>query len=141
MRLIHLVRALTVELDLLSTGFARSHHLHPTDVRALVNLLDAERAGEVATPGRLGRRMGLNSPATTALVDRLEQAGHIRRERDTSDRRRVRLVVSHDARALGWSFFGPVITEMLAATESFDAAELAVVQRFLESMNAAVAGA
>ena len=31
--LVHLLRGITVELDLLGAGFARLHTLHPTDVR------------------------------------------------------------------------------------------------------------
>src|SRR5947209_4358344 len=41
------------------------------------------------SPGELGRALGLASASTTALIDRLEQAGYARRERDTLDRRKV----------------------------------------------------
>jgi hypothetical protein len=51
-----------------------SQQLHSTDVRALIHLLDAARAGRNATPGWLGSQLGLNSASVTALVDRLEDA-------------------------------------------------------------------
>ncbi|MGC9664996.1 MarR family transcriptional regulator [Planosporangium sp. 12N6] len=139
MRMVHLLRAITVDLDLSGAEFARVHGLHPTDLRALIHLIDAARSDLPATPGWLGRQIGLNSAAVTALVDRLERLGHVRRERDTRDRRRVRLVVSSKAMDLGWSFFGPLISGMVGAMRSFDEAELATVERFLRAMNDVVA--
>jgi DNA-binding MarR family transcriptional regulator len=43
-----------------------------------------------ATPGELAERSGLTAGgAITAVIDRLESAGFVRRERDAADRRRV----------------------------------------------------
>ncbi|WP_322973166.1 MarR family winged helix-turn-helix transcriptional regulator [Peterkaempfera griseoplana] len=137
--LVHLLRGLTVELDLLGAEFAALHHLHPTDLRALIHLLDADRAGITVTPGRLGAQLGINSASATALIDRLERRDLIHRVRDTGDRRRVLLEVEEHAVTLGWSFFGPLISRMVSAAGSYDAAELAVVRRFLVEMGEAVA--
>ncbi|MEU1938696.1 MarR family transcriptional regulator [Streptomyces coeruleorubidus] len=134
LQLVHLLRAVTVELDLLAAEFAGREGLHPTDVRALIHLLDAGREGVRATPGWLGAQLGVNSASTTALVDRLERLGLVRRERDTRDRRRVLLVVQDEAVTLGWSFFGPLIHEMVAEMRSFEETELATVRRFLLAM-------
>jgi DNA-binding MarR family transcriptional regulator len=138
MRVVHLLRAITMELDRVGERFAVRHGLHPTDVRALICLLDAARAGVPATPGVLGARLGLNSPGTTAVIDRLEGLGHVRRERDTRDRRRVLLKVDESAVALGWSFFGPLIHEVVAVMSRFDAADQATVERFLGDVHEAV---
>ncbi|ONH59247.1 MarR family transcriptional regulator [Frankia sp. CcI49] len=134
MGLVHLLRAVTVEFDLLGARFAARHGLHPTDVRALIHLLDAARVGTRATPGWLGEQLRLNSAGTTALVDRLERLGLVRRSRDTTDRRRVLLDVEEKATELGWSFFGPVIGEVVAAVDGFEAGELETVRRFLTSV-------
>ncbi|KUN95026.1 MarR family transcriptional regulator [Streptomyces resistomycificus] len=139
LRVVHQLRAITVELDLLGAEFAQRNGLHPTDVRALICLLDAARADTLATPGWLGRQLGLNSAGTTALVDRLERLGHVRRTRDSRDRRRVLLEVDDQAVALGQSFFGPLITEVVAATRAFSGTELATVERFLQNVREAVA--
>jgi DNA-binding MarR family transcriptional regulator len=138
LQLVHLLRGLTVEFDLFAAEFANTHRLHPTDLRALIHLLDAARAGTVATPGWLGEQLGLNSASTTGLIDRLEKAGHVRRVRDTQDRRRVLLAVEEQAIALGWSFFGPLITELVTAMRSFSDAELDTVRRFLLAMTEVV---
>ncbi|MFG3093093.1 MarR family winged helix-turn-helix transcriptional regulator [Streptomyces antibioticus] len=134
MGLVHLLRAVTVEFDLLGAEFAARHGLHPTDVRALIHLLDAARAGTRATPGRLGEQLRLNSAGTTALVDRLERLGLVQRSRDTADRRRVLLNVTEKATELGWAFFGPVIGDVVTAAESFEAGELETVRRFLTAV-------
>ncbi|MFD9462435.1 MarR family winged helix-turn-helix transcriptional regulator [Streptomyces sp. NPDC060027] len=134
LHLVHLLRAVTVELDLFAAEFAGLHGLHPTDVRALIHLLDAGRADTPATPGWLGAQLGVNSASTTALIDRLEGLELVRRERDTRDRRRVLLTVTDKAVALGWSFFGPLIDEMVASMRTFDEEDLATVRRFLLAM-------
>ncbi len=131
MRLVHLLRAVTVEFDLRGAGFAAQHGLHPTDLRALICLLDAERAGAPVTPGRLGEALRMNSAGVTALLDRLERLGLVRRRRDEEDRRRVLLAVEQKAVDLGWSFFGPLIGNLVAAAAGFTPGELDVVQRYL----------
>ncbi|MEU1506179.1 MarR family transcriptional regulator [Kitasatospora sp. NPDC005748] len=141
MRLVHLLRGLTVELDLFGAEFAGRHGLHPTDLRALIHLLDAARAGTLVTPGRLGEALRLNSAGTTGLVDRLERLGLIRRERDPGDRRRVRLVVEERAVELGQGFFGGLIADLVAVMGRFDPAELATARRFLLAMTEVVATA
>lgn len=134
LHLVHLLRAITVELDLFGAEFADGNGLHPTDLRALIHLLNDDRAGLTTTPGRIGGQLGLNSASTTALIDRLERLGLVSRERDTHDRRRVLLTVEDKAVALGWSFFGPLINNMVTAMRSFEDAELTTVRRFLMEM-------
>ncbi|MCZ1018031.1 MarR family transcriptional regulator [Streptomyces noursei] len=140
MDLVHLLREVTLQLDLAGGEFAARNGLHRTDLRALIALLDAARAGEELTAGRLGARLGLNSAGTTALVDRLERLGHLRRVRDTRDRRRVLLVVDPRAVTLGQSFFGPLIARTLALLDSFEPGERAAIRRFLTGVRDAAAG-
>ena len=137
LQLVHRLRAISVELELSRAAFARAHGLHDTDVRALIHLLDADRAGVPATAGWLGAQLGLTSPSTTALIDRLESAGHVVRARSSADRRKVEIRVSDRAVALGWEFFGPLLTGMVRAMRSFDAADLDTVDRFLSEVAAA----
>ncbi|MFD8547665.1 MarR family winged helix-turn-helix transcriptional regulator [Streptomyces sp. NPDC059649] len=140
MELIHLLREVTLQLDLAGAQFAGRNGLHPTDLRALIGLLDAARAGVPSTPGRLGAHLGLNSAGTTALIDRLERLGLIRRVRDTDDRRRVLLEVDERAVALGQSFFGPLIDRTLALLATFDSGERDAIRRFLDGVREAAAG-
>jgi len=52
-----------------------------------------QREGGAMTPGRLAELTGLSTGTVTGLIDRLESAGYVRRERDPKDRRRVLLQV------------------------------------------------
>jgi DNA-binding MarR family transcriptional regulator len=131
MPIIHALRAVTVGLNLFAARFAQDNGLHPTDLRAIINLLDAERAGRPATPGWLGESLRLNSASVTALVDRLERLGHVRRDRDPADRRRVLLTVTPEAKRLGWAFFGPLLARLVDIADEYREDELDVVHRFL----------
>ncbi|GAA4552047.1 MarR family winged helix-turn-helix transcriptional regulator [Pseudonocardia xishanensis] len=59
--------------------------LGPTDSQFLT-LLDVHGP---LTPGRLAELTGLTSGTVTGVVDRLERAGFVRRDRDATDRRKV----------------------------------------------------
>ncbi|WP_175411084.1 MarR family winged helix-turn-helix transcriptional regulator [Streptomyces sp. TRM64462] len=141
LRIFHLLRAVTVEFGLRQGEFAARNGMHPTDVRALICLLDAERAGEDATAGLLGARLGLNSAGTTSVIDRLERLGLLTRVRDAGDRRRVLLTVSERARRLGAAHFGPVIDGAVGLLRGFDDREREAVRRFLTGVRELLADA
>ena len=129
-----LIRRLTVEVDAMGARFADQHGLGRTDVRALVAIMDAARRGEALTAGRLGEAVELRSASVTALIDRLERVGHLRRVRDPEDRRRVSLEMSDAAMAAGAAHFGGLQRELTAAMGGYSDEELAVVRRFLTEM-------
>ena len=138
---VHQLRALTVDLDLLGAEFAQRHALHPTDIRALICLLDADRASIPATPGWLGAKLGLESASVTALIDRMSKRGLVLREPDPSDRRRVLLRVTARASELGTTFFGPVIASAVDELSRFTPEQRATIDEFLTTMRAVVAAA
>ncbi len=133
-----LIRRLTVEVDAMGDRFADQHSLGRTDVRAIVAIMDAARTGSALTAGALGSAVDLSSASVTALVDRLERAGHVHRVRDPQDRRRVVLEISDSAMAAGSAFFGGLQRELLAAMDAYTDEELAVVRRFLAGMTEVV---
>src|SRR5881296_3860142 len=59
--------------------------LSESDIETLEALIDMG----AATAGRLAELTGLTSGAVTRVIDRLEQAGYVRRVTDPADRRRV----------------------------------------------------
>jgi DNA-binding MarR family transcriptional regulator len=134
-----LLRRLSVELDAVGQRFADLHGLGRTDVRALVAIMEATRRGEPLTAGGLGAAVSLSSASVTALVDRLERAGHVRRVRDPADRRRVVLEMTATAVAAGTAFFGGLQRDLVAAMDGYSDADLAVVRRFLTEMTEVVA--
>jgi DNA-binding MarR family transcriptional regulator len=85
------------ELDAVSRQYLASYVLfnqavadrlgmHPTDLQC-VNLLTM--ADGPLTTGQIAELTGLTSGSATRLVDRLERAGYVTRQRDSADRRRV----------------------------------------------------
>ena len=129
-----MLRRLNVELDAVSQRFAHAHGLNRTYVRALVAIMDAARRGEALSAGGLGSAVELRSASVTALVDRLERVGHVRRVRDPEDRRRVTLEMSEEAMAAGAEHFGGLSRDMVEAMGSYTDEEIAVVARFLTEM-------
>ena len=138
LELVHGLREVAVRLELAMADFARSSGLHGTDVRALIRLLDAERAEVDATPSWLAQQLGMTSQATTAVIHRLEAAGHVERLRSRSDGRSARLQVSDAAVALGWQFFGPLLERMVAVTESLNPSEQSLVKKWLAEVSGAI---
>ncbi|MFD0901514.1 MarR family winged helix-turn-helix transcriptional regulator [Actinomadura sediminis] len=68
---------------------------HAAAAKSGMNVTDAQCVNALAlggpqTPGGLAELMGITTGgAITAVIDRLEKSGHVRRTRDPDDRRRV----------------------------------------------------
>ncbi len=132
--LVDLLNAYSSEAQHIGHAFAGRHKLHATDMHALLAVMHAERRGTPLTPGRLGEQIGLSSGATTALIDRLERGGHLRRSRESADRRVVHLRYGEPGMALATSFFAPMAPRTDAVMEQFSTEELLAVERFLQGM-------
>ena len=87
------------------------------------------------TPGQLAELSGLTTGTVTGVIDRLEGAGFVRRERDEADRRKV--FVKLDEERL-WTAMAPLYAgqaETLAAVAgSYDAKQLEVIAGFLQRL-------
>lgn len=75
---------------LLSSAVAERVGLSSSDLECLDFIVMA--GVDALTPSQLVAATGLTSGAITGLVDRLEKAGYVRREADSSDRRKVRIL-------------------------------------------------
>jgi DNA-binding MarR family transcriptional regulator len=84
-RLDETLRKITAQSVLISDLVATRVGLNSTDLECL----DLLYLAGVTTAGTLAKRTGLTSGATTAVIDRLERAGFVRRRRDAGDRRKV----------------------------------------------------
>jgi DNA-binding MarR family transcriptional regulator len=87
------------------------------------------------TPGRLAELSGLTTGTVTGVLDRLENAGFVTRDRDPSDRRKV--IVTLDDERL-WREMAPLYAgqaESLATVAgSYDAEQLEVIAEFLQRL-------
>nr|WP_091446738.1 MarR family transcriptional regulator [Micromonospora yangpuensis] len=115
-------------------AFAQLHGLVDTDLRALIAVRDAESAADPLTPGRLADHLDLSPGSVTALLDRLERAGHLRRDRDGADRRRLLLRDAVQGTSLAEEFRRPLDTAADAAMATLSDDELVVVSRFLAAV-------
>jgi DNA-binding MarR family transcriptional regulator len=84
-RLDETLRKVGAHSVLLSDTVARLVGLNSTDLECL----DLVSLAGPTTAGRLAAHTGLTTGAMTAVIDRLEQAGFVRRRADPDDRRRV----------------------------------------------------
>jgi DNA-binding MarR family transcriptional regulator len=79
------VRRMTGQSVLISQAVAERFGLASSDLECL----DLALLSGGATAGDFARATGLTTGAITGVIDRLERAGYVRRERDPGDRRKV----------------------------------------------------
>jgi DNA-binding MarR family transcriptional regulator len=87
------------------------------------------------SPGRLSELSGLKSGSVTGVIDRLEAAGYVHRERDESDRRKVRVVLNTEKLQSAESPYAGQAAHLRRVLDSFAGAELETIARFLERLN------
>jgi DNA-binding MarR family transcriptional regulator len=90
------------------------------------------------TAGRLAEVTGLTTGAITGVVDRLEKAGLVRRERDESDRRKVFIAAVPEAVGRIGRLYEPLQRGMQATFASYSDAELRLLLRFAKDGYAAM---
>ena len=82
------------------------------------------------TAGRLAELTGLTTGAITGVVDRLEKAGFVRRERDETDRRKVFIAVVPETTAHIGRLYVPMQEAMQKLWGTYSDAELQLLLRF-----------
>lgn len=121
----------------LSRAFARSVRMHTTDADAIVLIIEAEERGRPLTPARLAERVGLSPGATSILLGRLEEAGHVERVREGADRRIVTLRSTAAINDSADAFFEPLRRQLDRALGEFTTAQLDVIARAADNLRAA----
>lgn len=128
------VRSLALANERLGQSFAANQGLNPTDFRALTQIYEAERSGSPVTPRALANSLGLSPGAVTYSVDRLMASGHVFRERDETDGRRVVLRIAPHGHEVASMFFAPLGRAHAVALASYSHEELQVCERFLTDL-------
>jgi DNA-binding MarR family transcriptional regulator len=108
--------------------------LHTTDANAIVEILAAQERDSPLTQTQLSHRIGLTGGATSSLLNRLEDAGHVRRARDNADRRIVTLHSTEGVEAMVDQFLGPLGERMGAVMSHYPPEKLHEFERFLEDV-------
>ncbi|HUX20890.1 MAG TPA: MarR family winged helix-turn-helix transcriptional regulator [Spirochaetia bacterium] len=103
-----------------------------------IQVIDILEATGSATPGELAELTGLTSGAIAGMLNRLEETGLLRRERDPGDGRRV--IVRIDPASERMLEIGEVFQSLKLAWDEtvsqFDEAQTALIAEFLRRSNA-----
>jgi len=132
------MRAVTAQSDRIGRYFARQNDVSGNDFHALLHVMVAETAGTPLTMAQLRQRMDVSPAAITYLVDRMIDAGHIRREADPADRRKALLRYENSGMALAHAFFTPLGIHLRSALAELPDNELQAAHRVFRAMIAAM---
>ncbi len=102
-----------------------------------LGVLFAIREGR-ASPGELARRMQVTPAVVTGLIDRLVRQGHVQREVDPKDRRRLRLALTESGLAASETVEMALIESLASELAAADAAELSGLGRALDLLDRAL---
>jgi DNA-binding MarR family transcriptional regulator len=123
------MRAVTAQSDRLGRYFARQNDVSGNDFHALLHVMVAETAGTPLTMAQLRQRMDVSPAAITYLVDRMIDAGHVRRESDPADRRKALLRYEDSGMQLAHAFFAPLGIHLRSALADLPDADLIAAHR------------
>jgi DNA-binding MarR family transcriptional regulator len=128
------LRALLTESDRIAQGFAVAHRLSASDFRALLHVVVSETDGSPLAASDLRARLNVSAGAVTYIIDRLVKAGHVRRDADPSDRRKVILRFSQQGFDLCRSYFEPIQTGYARALADVSNHDLAATEAVLDAL-------
>ena len=120
----------------LGREFARGVRLHSTDSIAILAIINAEERGRPLTPVRLADIIGLTTGATSVLLNRLEDAGHVVRARGHADRRMVTLHSTPTVHETADAFFQPLGDRFDTMMNDYSPEELLLVEKFVTNLRA-----
>lgn len=86
------------------------------------------------TAGELAKMTGLSTGSVTALIDRLEKEGYVKREKDKSDRRRVMIAPIPERHKEIMNHYQTLSTKTKQFCEDYTNAELAAILNFINGM-------
>lgn len=132
------MRAITAQSDRIGRHFARENDVSGSDFHALLHIMVSDTAGTPLTLAQLKQRMGVSAAAITYLVDRMIDAGHIRREADPGDRRKALLRYEDSGMALAHTFFSPLGKHLRSAIADIPDKDLIAAHRVFTAMIAAM---
>ncbi len=114
-------------MQLMSQAAAERLGINVTDL----NCLNVVALTGSMTAGELARATGLTTASITGVLDRLEEGGFVRRERDSRDRRKVIVTLSLSRRAQDITpVFAPLVKSWRAAAARYTEDELRVLVGF-----------
>lgn len=127
-RLTDALRQASAQSLLISQSIAAKARMNTTDLECL----DILQMQGQASAGELARSTGLTTGAVTALLDRLEKAGFIKRLPDPADRRRVLAAPHLEKMRELFQMYAPLQEKMEALYGEYDEEQLQLIIGFME---------
>lgn len=127
--LISALRANQGATDKMDEAAARAMGVNRTDSR----VIDVVQQRHRVAAGELARETALTTGAVTAVIDRMEKKGYLRRLTDPGDRRRVIVEMTELADERADHLYGPLADAALPMLNGFSSAELELITRFLRA--------
>ncbi|HEX6685465.1 MAG TPA: MarR family transcriptional regulator [Candidatus Limnocylindrales bacterium] len=127
------LRTMAVQFSLLNNRVSTSLGLKGVDLECL-DLIG--RDGPLS-PSALAQRAGMHPATLTGVLDRLERADWITRERDPGDRRGILLRARLDRAGEVYDKYGPMNRSLDELLENYTEEELAVIADFVGRTNEA----
>ncbi|MET3452868.1 MarR family transcriptional regulator [Curtobacterium sp. 1544] len=87
-----------------------------------------------ATPTELARRLEISTAAMTLVLNRLETAGHVRRDRHPSDGRKLVVTAAERSSDRAYDLVLPLIDGIEDLVDGMDADQRAAVETFLDRL-------
>jgi DNA-binding MarR family transcriptional regulator len=116
----------------LGTMFAKAVADHAGISSSDMDCMDFVNIEGRMTAGRLAELTGLTTGAITGVIDRMEKAGFVRRERDDSDRRKVFIVPVQERVAELGRFYVPLQRAMQKQSDAYSDDELKLLLRYVD---------
>jgi DNA-binding MarR family transcriptional regulator len=101
--------------------------INQTDVAALEHLI----TDGPLPPTELAARLAVTTAGITQVIDRLERAGHVVRERQLNDKRRVLVCPVADSVAQAYRHIAPMLNGLDAVLGALEGQDRSVVEAFL----------
>jgi DNA-binding MarR family transcriptional regulator len=110
--------------------------LNRTDMR----VIDIVTRKGRATAGEVAKEAALTTGGVTAVVDRLEKVGYLKRVRDPDDRRRVWLEATPELYEKSWEIWGPMSDLWQSRAKKLSREQLEFILWFLAEGNEMMSG-
>ncbi|MCU0092630.1 MarR family transcriptional regulator [Pseudomonas koreensis] len=101
--------------------------INQTDVAALEHLI----TDGPLPPTELASRLSVTTAGITQVIDRLERVGHVVRERQLNDKRRVLVCPVPESVAQAYRHIAPMLNGLSAVLGALDDRDRAVIETFL----------
>ncbi|WP_162832478.1 MarR family winged helix-turn-helix transcriptional regulator [Paenibacillus pini] len=128
------MRGLGTRSVLYQQNVGSSLGLHNNDFMSV----DILREKGSLTAGEMAKITGLTTGSITALIDRLEKVGYVRRENDPHDRRKVIIVPEYENKEEVSDTYQPLYESMIKLASSYTKEELTLITQFLSKASAVI---